>query len=403
MLDSQTISVIKQTAPILAPKAEELTRLFYKRMFEKNPEVKPYFNQAHQFSGGQQRALAGAIVAYATHIDQLDQLGSHVDLIAHKHVSLGIKPEHYPIVGENLLAAIKELLGEQANDQVIDAWAKAYGLLAQIMIDQEKGIYQKHEQDHGGCSFRKFDVIDKVVESDEITSFYLKPSDGRVPATHLPGQYITVRLALEDGTTMRNYSLSCTPGSSAYRISVKRETTSEDHIPDGVVSNHLHDHVKVGDQLEVAPACGNFTMGSRNHSNRPLVLLSGGVGITPVLSMLHAAVSDQDAGDIWFIHAARNASVHAFYQEVRELADKHPNLNVLFCYDELVDSDRSYCQNGRIDQALLKRVLPGPDADFYFCGPKPFMKSIYHALSDWGVPEKQIRFEFFGPVDDLKN
>jgi len=403
MLDSQTISIVKQTAPILAPKAEELTRLFYKQLFENNPEVKPYFNQAHQFSGGQQRALAGAIVAYATHIDQLDQLGSHVDLIAHKHVSLGIEPEHYPIVGQNLLAAIKELLGEQASDQVIDAWAKAYGLLAQIMIDHEKGIYQKHDQDHGGRGFREFYVIDKVVESDEITSFYLKPSDGSVPSPHLAGQYITLRLAFEGQTTMRNYSLSCAPGSSAYRISVKRETAREGHIPDGVVSNHLHDCIQVGDQLEVAPACGNFTLTTDRQVNRPLVLLSGGVGVTPVLSMLHAAVKQQDAGDIWFIHAARNTSVHAFDQEVRQLAEKHSNLNMLFCYDEPAGSDRPHCQHGRIDQALLKQLLPGADADFYFCGPKPFMKSIYRALNDWGVPEEQIHFEFFGPVDDLKN
>lgn len=127
MLDEKTILIVKSTAPILAEHGETLTRHFYNRMFAHNPEVAPFFNPAHQAVGKQQRALAGAITAYAANIDNLAVLGSAVELIAQKHASLMIKPEHYPIVGQNLLASIREVLGEGATDDVINAWGAAYG------------------------------------------------------------------------------------------------------------------------------------------------------------------------------------------------------------------------------------------------------------------------------------
>ena len=141
MLNQETIRVVKSTAPILQEHGETLTKHFYKRMFKHNPEVAPFFNHSNQAEGTQQRALAGAIAAYAANIDNLEVLGGAVELIAQKHASLQIKPEHYPIVGENLLASIKEVLGDGATDEVIDAWGKAYGFLADIMIGREKQIY----------------------------------------------------------------------------------------------------------------------------------------------------------------------------------------------------------------------------------------------------------------------
>src|SRR5690606_13421513 len=150
MLSPQTIAIVKSTAPILAEHGETLTRHFYKRMFSHNPEVAPFFNPAHQKAGKQQRALAGAITAYAANIDNLEVLGNAVELIAQKHASLMIKPEHYPIVGENLLASIREVLGEGATDEVIDAWAEAYGFLAEILTGREKQIYTENAQKPGG-------------------------------------------------------------------------------------------------------------------------------------------------------------------------------------------------------------------------------------------------------------
>lgn len=141
-------------------------------MFTHNPEVAPFFNPANQAGGTQQRALASAICAYAANIDNLEVLGGAVELIAHKHTSLQIKPEHYPIVGENLLASIREVLGDGATDDVINAWAEAYGFLADILIGREKQIYKESAEKEGGWDgFRRFKIERKERESDIITSF----------------------------------------------------------------------------------------------------------------------------------------------------------------------------------------------------------------------------------------
>ncbi|MEP4524675.1 MAG: globin domain-containing protein, partial [Alloalcanivorax venustensis] len=194
MLTADQLAVIKATVPVLQEHGETLTRHFYQRMFEHNPEVRPYFNPAHQRSGSQQRALAGAICAYAQHVDNPAALTDAVELIAQKHVSLGIRPEHYPIVGENLLASIKEVLGDAATDDIIDAWAAAYGALADIFIGREADIYQEQEQRFGWQGFKPFVVARREPESDNITSFYLRPADGAALHPHKPGQYITLRV-----------------------------------------------------------------------------------------------------------------------------------------------------------------------------------------------------------------
>ncbi|MFG0335676.1 MAG: globin domain-containing protein, partial [Maioricimonas sp. JB049] len=150
MLSPQTVEIVKQIAPAVAANAEAITCRFYQRMFDRNPEVKAFFNQAHQHSGGQQKALAAAICAYFAHIDNLEALTPAVELIAQKHCSLGIRPEHYPIVGENLLAAIKDVMGDAATDEIIAAVAEAYGLLAEVCIGREAQIYDEQKSQTGG-------------------------------------------------------------------------------------------------------------------------------------------------------------------------------------------------------------------------------------------------------------
>jgi nitric oxide dioxygenase len=405
VLSPETIATVKATAPVLAERGEELTRHFYRRMFAANPEVGEFFNPAHQHQGTQQRALAGAICAFAYHVDNLPVLGPAVELIAQKHASLGVKAEHYPIVGEHLLGSIREVLGEAATEEVVGAWAEAYGFLADILIGREGQLYESHRTAHGWEGFKPFIVDRKVPESDCITSFYLKPEDGSELAPHLPGQYLTVRVAGPHGmTTMRNYSLSARPGVGHYRISVKREGAAEAGAAPGHVSNYLHDRVQEGSRIEVGPPCGEFFLDleAARQTDRPLVLLSGGVGITPVLSMLHHAV---DAGldrDIYFIHGARNGSAHAFGDEARALAEQHPRVRTHFRYSEPRPEDAQRCDSqGFITLELLNDLLPTLDCDFYLCGPKPFMARLYAALMQAGVPDDQLRIEFFGPKQEL--
>ncbi len=403
MISEKTITIVKSTAPILAEHGETLTRHFYKRMFSHNPEVAPFFNKANQTAGSQQRALAGAITAYAANIDNLDVLGGAVELIAQKHASLLIKPEHYPIVGENLLASIREVLGEGATDEVINAWAEAYGFLADILIGREKQIYEENAKKPGGWEgFKNFRVVRKEKESSIITSFYLAPADGSTPPLFKPGQYITLRVATPDGsTTMRNYSLSDKPGQGHFRISVKREVPPVADTPEGYVSNLLHDKIDVGAEIEVAPPCGEFFLDVNEKHERPLVLLAAGVGITPILSILLTALEKQPQRRIVFVHAVLNEEVQAFRATVDALAGKHSNLKAYNRYSERA-GQAANASNGFVTAEYLEGILPGRDADYYFCGPKPFMVAVYHDLLKWGIPASQVHFEFFGPRQELE-
>jgi nitric oxide dioxygenase len=332
-----------------------------------------------------------------------------VELIAQKHASLQIKPEHYPIVGENLLASIREVLGSAATDEIVNAWAEAYGFLADVLIGRESQIYREHRgAPNGWEGFKPFFVTRKEQESEQITSFYLETVDGSNVPDFKPGQYITVRLPSPCGhTTMRNYSLSDKPGQSWYRISVKREAGRNGESPDGFVSSYLHDQVRVGDRLEVGPPCGEFFLDVTEKHQRPLVLLSAGVGITPVMSMLLSALEATPGRQIYFLHGCLNSRHHSFRQKLNVLAKDHPNLVVRCRYDEPTEMDRlrmerDHASEGRIDAALIESLVPERDADYFFCGPKPFMIDIYHQLLAWGIPASQARFEFFGPRQELE-
>ena len=397
MLSVSQKAIITATVPLLETGGEALTTHFYAIMLGEHPEVRPLFNQANQASGDQPRALANGVLMYARNIDRLEALGDLATQIVNKHVALQVLPEHYPIVGACLLRAIREVLGPQiATDEVIEAWAAAYGQLADILIGAEKQAYDAKAAAPGGWrGGRDFKVVRKEVESDEITSFYFAPIDGRPVLDFQPGQYISLRLIFDGQDIRRNYSLSAAPNGQTYRISVKREQG-------GLASNHLHDHVQVGSTIELFPPSGAFTLAE---SDRPLVLISGGVGITPTLAMLEAALKTSRV--VHFIHCARARGVHAFRHAIDALAQKHPQLERFYCYDEAPeapgDADAPHAV-GRLDAQKLAQWLPATtrDVDAYFLGPKPFMRQVKAALRTLGVPDQQVRYEFFGPAAALE-
>ncbi|WP_025950606.1 NO-inducible flavohemoprotein [Geobacillus thermocatenulatus] len=402
-LHPKTIEIVKSTVPVLETHGEQITKRFYELMFSNHPELLHIFNHANQKQGRQQRALAAAVYAAARYIDQLDAILPVVRQIGHKHRSLGIKPEQYPIVGKHLLLAIKDVLGDAATDEVITAWAEAYEAIASVFIQVEKELYDEAAAKHGGWrDFRRFVVVKKVKESGVITSFYLKPEDGKAISDYWPGQYVSVKLSIpgETYTHIRQYSLSDAPGKGYYRISVKREAATEDK-PAGMVSNYLHDHVQEGDVLDLSAPAGDFTLDLSKTT--PVVFISGGVGITPLLSMAHTLAIRQPARPATFLHAALNGRVHAFDEELQMLAER-PSFSYHICYESPSDEDRRhphFGKEGRIDLAWMQSVIPTKDADFYFCGPVPFMKTVYRALKQWGVSEEHIHYEFFGPAGDL--
>ncbi|WP_438392484.1 NO-inducible flavohemoprotein [Caballeronia sp. DA-9] len=393
MLSAEHRAIVKATVPLLESGGEALTTHFYELLMTEHPEVRPYFNQAHQASGAQPRALANGVLMYAKHIDRLDQLGGLVSQIVNKHVALNILPEHYPLVGACLLRSIREVLGaEVATDAVIEAWAAAYGQLADLLIGLEESMYAERENAPGGWrGTRLFRVARKVVESDEITSFYLRPDDGGELLAFHPGQYIGVRLVLDGEELRRNYSLSAAANGREYRISVKREAN-------GRVSNHLHANLKENDSIELLAPAGDFKL---EPGDKPLVLITGGVGITPALAMLEAALSTER--HVYFIHAARHGGVHAFRDFVDAQAEKHPQLKRFYCYSESRAGDAPAHGTGYLDEARLAKWLPQTrDVDAYFLGPLPFMKTMKRTLRALGVPEAQTRHEFFGPAAALE-
>src|SRR5690625_4027109 len=193
-LDTKTIELVKATVPILEVHGDEITSRFYQLMFENHPELKNIFNQTNQRKGDQPKALANTVYAAAANIDNLEAILPNVKSIAHKHRSLQIKPEHYPIVGKHLLLAIKDVLGDAATDEIINAWEIAYGEIANVFIQVEQEMYEQAAEKQGGWNgFRNFQVVKKVEESSVITSFYLKPKDGQAFSDFLPGQYVSVR------------------------------------------------------------------------------------------------------------------------------------------------------------------------------------------------------------------
>ncbi|MEN0108470.1 MAG: NO-inducible flavohemoprotein [Pseudomonas sp.] len=391
MLSAPQTALIKATVPLLESGGEALTTHFYSTMLRDYPEVRPLFNQTHQASGAQARALANAVLMYAKFIDRLDALGPLVGQIVNKHVALQILPEHYPIVGSCLLQAIREVLGQEvATDEVIDAWGAAYQQLANLLMGIEEKMYSDSEQADGGWrGGRQFRLANKVVESEEITSFYFVPADGGALMAFEPGQYIGLRIEIDGDDLRRNYSLSAAPNGREYRISVKREKG-------GRVSGYLHKQLQVGDSLELFPPAGAFTL---RPSDKPLALITAGVGITPALAMLDQALAS--GREIHFIHCARHGGVHGFQDWLQSKAQAHPQLKRFYCYSEPREEDGAVA-SGFLTQERLAEWLPEErDLDAYFLGPQPFMAQVNRHLREIGVPSEQCHYEFFGPAGKL--
>lgn len=396
-LSEKTKSIVRATVPALAAHGTTITAAMYKRLFQ-DPAVRELFNQSNQGEGGRQtKALAQAILAYAQNIDNLAVLGPAVERIAQKHVGLHILPEHYPHVATALLGAIKDVLGDAATDEILAAWGEAYWFLADILIGREKQIYDHLKSSVGGWNgWRKFVVAAKRPESDIITSFVLQPVDGGPVVGHRPGQYLTFKINVPGlPPQRRNYSISSAPNGMTYRISVKREAN-------GTVSRHLHDRVDEGDIIEVAPPTGDFHLPER--PERPVVLLSGGVGLTPMVSMLETIVDSGVQLPVHYVHGAQDGRMHAMGRHVRGLADGRPHLKTAIFYDTPHERDERgihFDHDGQITIDWLAENTPIHEADFYLCGPKPFLAAFVNGLAKAGVPPERIHFEFFGPADDL--
>ncbi|MNF29591.1 Flavohemoprotein [compost metagenome] len=386
--------LIKATVPVLKSNGNALISYFYQRMLTNNPELKNIFNMANQASGKQQDALTGAVLAYAENIENPTVLINTLKSIGNKHVSLNIAPEQYDIVGNHLIGSIKEVLGDLATTELIEAWTCAYQELAQIMIGIEAEMYQKTTNKKGGWKGWRTFIIAKIVkESEEINSFYLKPEDNKEIADFYPGQYISVSTFIPElgHKQPRQYSLSSHSNNEYYRISVKKEIGKT--TPDGIVSNTLHNK-KVGNSIEVSAPAGVFF--ADPEAKNPLVLVSGGVGLTPMMSMVETNKNSLQKNQTVWIHSCRNENVHAFKNTIEELNNEQDWLTSFVFYETLPESETNAIE-GRIDLHQIKEEILIKDAKYYICGPALFIKVQYQSLVALGIDRENILYEEFGP------
>lgn len=398
------IAIVKSTAPLLKQHGEHITTLFYGKMIKENPELNNVFNRTSQVTGAQPRALAHAVFAYATYIDNLAVLGDAVARMVDKHVSLGIRPDQYPIVGKYLIEAVAEVLGDAVTPEVAEAWTNAYNQLANILIGAEKEKYASFE---GWDDWRPFRIEKKIPESSEITSFYLVPKDGKVLPSYKPGQYVSLRVWVKELGCMqpRQYSLCEDPdqtGGKYYRIGVKKEAGEEAGIP-GLISNHLHKDFNVGDEVELSHPCGLFFLDETAPKDSPAVLISAGVGITPMMSILNHITATPSSRPISWIHGARNPSAQAFTSHVQSIISANANVTSTIFRSQSVDPSEvkgvDYDFISRIDLSKVdkekKLFLDDDSARYYVCGPLEFMHETDAFLKKAGVDAKRIHMEVF--------
>lgn len=393
MASTQTIEIIKATVPVLEEHGTAITKVFYKNMFIEHPELLDIFNETNQKLGRQQNALASTVLAAAKHIEHLGVLLPQVTGISHKHRALQILPEHYPIVGKHLIGAIKQVLGEAANDDIINAWTEAYDEIANVFIQLEKDMY-KEEMWQG---FAAFKVIEKVAAATDIAAFTVVPVDSsqNIDLSTLnltAGQYITVKTDPKnsDHLALRHYSLYSARTDKGIQFAVRRDNRDEHR---GLVSNYLHDDLQVGDTVSLSAPAGDFALNRAlmMQNDIPLVLISAGVGVTPILSMLEAQVATNPQRSIIWVYACQNKDHHAFNNETHKLLASAAN----------VQKHIFYFEDGQLLDNAWLATLPKP-ADVYVCGSMPFMESIIDGLMTLEHGVDSVHYEPFGPKMSLQ-
>lgn len=402
MLSSQSIATVKATAPALRPHGLNLVVRAYELLL-RDPNIRMLYDPARQVSGDQQHIFAETVIAYVNAMDRLDTLKATVKHLTIQHALLDAQPQHYDAIAIALIQAIHELFGKDAVREITSAWTEALDVLHQESPGGTEELYHASERTPGGWrGYRPFRLQRIIPESSQINSFYLAPVDGQPLPAFKAGQYLTLRLTVPDyGPLMRHYSISSAATEQAYyRISVKREDAPDTSIPAGLGSGYLHRQAMPGMLFDVAPPAGVFTL---PEGSQPLVLIAGGVGITPLLSMLETLVTSQPNRPVRFIHAVRNYAHHAFGSEVRAAIRKLGHASADFFYEE-VGGDAvpgvNYTQVGRPDPAWVVRTNPNPEALYLVCGPRNFMRYMIQGLRLQGVPADRILYEFFGATDE---
>jgi nitric oxide dioxygenase len=394
MLSDTSKPVIEATLPVVGDNIRTIAHRFYQHMFGEHPDLLDgLFNRGNQAQGTQQQALAGSVAIFAsalvTHPDRLPyQLLSR---IAHKHASLGLRPEQYQVVHDNLMWAIGDVLGDAVTPEVAAAWSEVYWLMAFALTNTERGLYSARGV-RPEVVWRQWEVEEIVRETDDVLTFRIMRTDDRPVRTSLPGQYVTIQMVMPDGTRQpRQYSLTRADDGEHRQFTVKR--VHDGGRPDGEVSNLLHSSVGVGDVLTLSLPFGDVVL---DDSGRPLVFASAGIGITPMAGMLSHLVAAGSHVDVTVLHADLNESSFALRRQVLADVRALPNATMYVWYEH--GANGSLPVDGRFAGMMdVSRVDLPIDATYTICGPLPFMQAIRSALLDREVAARDIQYEVFGP------
>ncbi|KAI2778046.1 globin-like protein [Daldinia loculata] len=420
--------LVKDTLPSLRQHGEHIATVFYKTMLRDHPELHNYFNTVNMHTGKQPRALTTLILAFASNIVNISELTPKLERVAQKHASLNIQPEQYEIVGKYLLRAFSAVLGPAMTPDVKLAWTKAYWVMAKMLTGREAHIYREFEDWTGWRKFMIFNKKNETVEGN-IVSFVLKPVDGKPLPLFMPGQYVTLRITVPGMkfTQLRQYSLSDAPSRDHYRITVKRDQGSNwDYAkPDdimtistissaassasdssigsvqpcrpGIVSNSLIDEFHEGDTIELTHPSGSFFLNTEMDTSMPLVLISAGVCVAPLLSMLNTVVEKRINRPVSWIQASRHDA--PFQAHVENMAKRHPNMRTKFFKSRLSDSDvlsyTSTFDNDFLSLTAEDLYLRNGSSEYYICGPEKFMMQASEHLHKYGVKPERVQFEIF--------
>jgi nitric oxide dioxygenase len=374
-LTPSEISYLQSLAPAVKESGVTVTSTMYKYMFKTFPEVKSYFNMTNQKTGRQPKVLAFSLYQYILHLNDLTPISGFVNQIVLKHCGLGIKPDQYPIVGQCLVHAFKEVLGPAADDHFVSVLTKAYGNLAQTLINAEEEVY-KGLQWRG---FKDFKVVKIEKEAVDVTSVYLTPSDETVLKPIVPGEYISFRWDVkdpEDPTILpREYSISSDIVNNQYRISVRNI---------GKVSDYVNNKLKVGDTVPVHAPVGTMTYDEE--STKPNVsVLAGGIGITPMITIIEAALKDGKFVELYYSN--RKSETEAFRKYFENLDATNPS----FKLNSFISANGEKLKTSQLTH------IGNETHDVYLLGPVGYMHEFKTYFADQGITD--IKMEFFGPTD----
>ncbi len=392
-LSPQSEAVVKATAAVVAEHAEQITKTFYPDMFAAHPELMRVFNKANQAVGEQPKALAASVVAYAVNLIDPDapDFEPIMQRIAHKHVSLGIGAQEYTIVGHHLLKAVGTVLGDAVTPEIAAAWDEVYWLFGTALIAQEARLYALAgtDPDH---PWRRYAVVGRHEETADVFSLDLRPLEGDLP-THRTGQYVAIAVDLPNGERQpRQYTISNGGGADTIQVTIRR-VHGADGVPDGQVSTWLHEHAQIGTQLDVSQPAGDVVL---DESDAPLVLVSAGIGVTPMAAILEDITVRQPRREVLVLHADTAHENQALYASMRKRIEFLDNASSQVWYETGAEGAPTLrpARPGRMDLADID-VPPG--AKVFMCGPLPFMRGVRRQLLDKGVSSENIGYEVFGP------